>query len=116
MIIYVFANLTMRTFGNFFLGTSERCLKCGGGGVGSLRDVSKNILKQGVGKGKNCLLGRGGLKVPPTMPPLENFNHTHKSLKCTVFHQDGAGSIMPPPPPQKEKKHVIDHWVKTLQI
>ena len=28
-------------------GRSERCLKWGGGG--SLRDLSKNILKQGVG-------------------------------------------------------------------
>ena len=34
-------------------GSSERCLKCGGVG-GSLRDLSKNILKQGVVKGKNC--------------------------------------------------------------
>ena len=33
-------------------GSSERCLKCGG--EGSLRDLSKNILKQGVGKGKSC--------------------------------------------------------------
>ena len=32
--------------------SSERCLKWGGGG--SLRDLSKNILKQGVGKGKSC--------------------------------------------------------------
>ena len=29
-------------------GSSERCLKWDGGG--SLRDLSKNILKQGVGK------------------------------------------------------------------
>ena len=29
----------------------ERCLKWGGGG--SLRDLSKNILKQGVGKGES---------------------------------------------------------------
>ena len=29
------------------------------GGGGSLRDLSKNILKQGVGKGKSCLQGRG---------------------------------------------------------
>ena len=38
--------------------SSERCLKCcggGGGGWGSLRDLSKNILKQGVGKGESCL-------------------------------------------------------------
>ena len=33
-------------------GSSERCLKWGGGG--SLRDLSKNIVKQGVGKGKSC--------------------------------------------------------------
>ena len=32
-------------------GSSERCLKWGGG---SLRDLNKNILKQGVGKGKSC--------------------------------------------------------------
>ena len=35
-------------------GSSERCLKWGGGGGGSLRDLSKNFLKQGVGKGKSC--------------------------------------------------------------
>ena len=37
-------------------GSSERCLKWVGVGWGwvSLRDVSKNILKQGVGKGKSC--------------------------------------------------------------
>ena len=34
--------------------SSERCLKWDGGGWGSLRDLSKNILKQGVGKGKSC--------------------------------------------------------------
>ena len=33
-------------------GSSERCLKWGG--EGSLRDLSKNTLKQGVGKGKSC--------------------------------------------------------------
>ena len=33
---------------------SEGCLKWSGGGRGSLRDLSKNILKQGVGKGKSC--------------------------------------------------------------
>ena len=32
--------------------SNEGCLKWGGGG--SLRDLSKNILKQGVGKGKSC--------------------------------------------------------------
>ena len=33
-------------------GSSERCLTWGGGG--SLRDLSKNIFKQGVGKSKSC--------------------------------------------------------------
>ena len=33
-------------------GSGERCLKWSGGG--SLRDLSKNILKQGVGDGKSC--------------------------------------------------------------
>ena len=33
-------------------GSSERCLKWGGGG--SLRDLSKNILKQGLDKGESC--------------------------------------------------------------
>ena len=41
-------------------GSSEGCLKWGGGE--SLRDLSKNILKQGVGKGKSCLYGGGGLE------------------------------------------------------
>ena len=35
-------------------GSSERCLKWGGGGGGSLRDLSKNFSKQGVGKDKSC--------------------------------------------------------------
>ena len=35
-------------------GSSERCLKWSGGGGGSLRDLYKNILKQGMGKGKSC--------------------------------------------------------------
>ena len=44
---------------NFYWGgggggdSSERCFKWGGGG--SLTDLSKNILKRGVGKGKSCL-------------------------------------------------------------
>ena len=39
--------------GGWGVGSSERCLKWSGG-VGSLKDLSKNILKQGVGKGKSC--------------------------------------------------------------
>ena len=42
---------------------------------GSLRDVSRNILKQEVGKGESCLKGEGVLKVLPPLPP-EYFNHT----------------------------------------
>ena len=34
------------------MGSSEGCLKWGGGA--SLRDLSKNILRQGMGKGKSC--------------------------------------------------------------
>ena len=34
-------------------GSSEGCFKWGGGV--SLRDLSRNISKQGVGKGKSCL-------------------------------------------------------------
>ena len=47
-------------------GSSERCLKWGGGGGESLSDLSKNILKQGVGKGKR---GEGVSKVSPPLPP-----------------------------------------------
>ena len=44
---------------------------------GSLRDLSKNILKQGVGKGKNCSWGgRAGFQAVTTHAPPENFNHT----------------------------------------
>ena len=48
-------------------GSSDGCLKWSGGG--SLRDLSKNIFKQGVGKGKSCSQGKGGLKVSPPLPP-----------------------------------------------
>ena len=33
------------------VGSSARCMKWG---WGSSRDLSKNILKEGVGKGKSC--------------------------------------------------------------
>ena len=42
-------------------GNCKRCLKWGGegGGAGrSLINLSENILKQGVGKGKSCSWGR----------------------------------------------------------
>ena len=55
--------------------SSEKCLKWGGG---SLRDLFKNIFKQGVGKGKSCSKVEGGFEgvTTPALPPLENFNHT----------------------------------------
>ena len=44
-------------------------------GCGVLRDLSKNILKQGVGKGERCSSGEGGFEGVTTPPP-ENFNGT----------------------------------------
>ena len=38
---------------------SERCLSGVVGSGGSLRDLSKNILEQGVGKGKSFRRGKG---------------------------------------------------------
>ena len=38
-------------------GSSERCFKWGGGGGVSLRDLSTNILKLGMDKGKSCSQG-----------------------------------------------------------
>ena len=50
---------------------------------GSLRDLSKNILKQGLGKGKSCSYGEGGFEgvTTPAPPPPENFNHTLSARK-----------------------------------
>ena len=50
-------------------GSSEGSLKWGGGGGVSIRDLSKNILKQGVGKGKVVRRGEGSLEVSPPLPP-----------------------------------------------
>ena len=44
-------------------------VKWGGGGGGSLRDLSKNILKQGWVKAKVVRRGEGVLKVAPPLPP-----------------------------------------------
>ena len=43
-------------------GSIERCLKWGGGGWGLLRDLSENIIKQGVGKGVVVRMGEGGFE------------------------------------------------------
>ena len=66
-------------------GSSEECLKWGGGGWGSLMDLFKNILQQGVGKGKSCSQG-GGLRVSPLLLSPENFNHT-LDTKITFYDQ-----------------------------
>ena len=58
-------------------GSSERCLKWGGG---SLRDLFKNILKQGVGKGNSCSKGARGFRRGHHPCPPENFNHTSRHL------------------------------------
>ena len=47
-------------------GSSEGCLKWGGGGA--VRDLSKNSLKQRVGEFKSCSQG-DVLKVSPPLPP-----------------------------------------------
>ena len=44
-------------------------LEMGWWGWGSLRDLSKNILKQGVGKAKVVRREEGVLKVSPPLPP-----------------------------------------------
>ena len=52
-------------------GSSERCLKWGAGG--SLRDLSKNILKQGWVKAKVVHRVEGVLKVSPPLSPWKIF-------------------------------------------
>ena len=51
-------------------GVAVKMLEVGWWGWGSLRDLSKNISKQGVGKGKSCLQGGGLLKVPCPLPKI----------------------------------------------
>ena len=65
-------------------GSSERCLKWGGGGV--IKGLSKNILKQGWVKAKVVRRGEGVLKCHHPCPP-ENFSYTrgfpyHHSVNC----------------------------------
>ena len=43
------------------------------GGGGSLRDLSKNIYKQGVGKGESCSWGGGGFEGVTTPAPSGKF-------------------------------------------
>ena len=58
-------------------GSSERCFKWGGGG--SLRDLSKNILKQEWVKAKVVRRGEWVLKVSPPLSP-QKILITHQSL------------------------------------
>ena len=52
--------------------SSERCLKWGGAGW-SLRDLSKDTLKQGVGKAKVGRRGEGSFKGVTTPAPPRKF-------------------------------------------
>ena len=52
-------------------GSSEGCLKWGGGG--SLRDLSKSILKQGWVKAKVVRRGEGSEDVNTPAPPPIKF-------------------------------------------
>ena len=70
-------------------------------GGGSLWDLSKNILKQGVGKGKSCSQGERVLQVSQTLPP-ENVNHTSDPLLPVAFlvflrYGRGGWAFLPPP-------------------
>ena len=61
----------------------------GWSGGGSLRDLSKNILKRG-GERQNLFVGgRGFLKVSPPLPP-ENFNHTSVMAAIQLSHGEGG--------------------------
>ena len=55
-------------------GISVKDASSGGGG-GSLRDLSKKILKLGVGKGNSCSKGGEGFEGVTTPASPENFNH-----------------------------------------
>ena len=63
------------------------------GGGGSLRDYSKNVLKQGVGKGKSCSKGAGGFEGVTTPAPPENFNHTPANPSYHIFKGKGWYNI-----------------------
>ena len=54
-------------------GSSEGCLKWGGGGGESLRDLSKNVLNRGWVKAKVVRKGEGLLNVSPPLPPPGKF-------------------------------------------
>ena len=55
----------------------------------SLRDLSKNILKQGMGKGQKLFLGGGGFEGVTTAPPPPKILIVH-----LLF--DLKANVMPP--------------------
>ena len=65
-------------------GSSEGCLKWGGGGWGSSRDLSKKSKNRGWVKAKVVCRGEGVWRCHHPCPP-ENFNHTHIILKHVVW-------------------------------
>ena len=69
--------------GGWGWGSSEGCLKWGGREWGLLRNLSKNILKQGWVKAK-VVVGRRGFEGVTTPDPPENFNHTLGSSNLCV--------------------------------
>ena len=64
---------------------------------GSLRDISKNIFKQGVGKGKSQFVGGEVLKVSPPLPPGKlliihqslglGLDVSHKAIHLLLFYE-----------------------------
>ena len=64
-------------------GSSEGCLKWGGGG--SLRDLSKNILKQGWVKAKVVRRGGGGFEGVTTPAP-QKILIIHQATTTENFH------------------------------
>ena len=71
-------------------GSSERCLKWGGGGWGSLRDLFKNILKQGWVKTKVVRRGEGFEGVTTPAPPPEIYNRTPRG--SFSYYKSGRGA------------------------
>ena len=67
--------------------SSERCLKWGGGGWGSLRDLFKTSLNRGWVKAKVVRRGEGVLKVSPPLPPRKILiiHHFKENENCLSF-------------------------------
>ena len=62
-------------------GSSEGCLKWGGGGGWV---INKNILKQGMGKSKSFVRRGRAFDGVTTPPPPENFNHALVACGLTL--------------------------------